>query len=146
MMDIRSYETKRIIDKGLSSVYNPLFKALIKKQFDSIHNRVNIHNVQFYIVPLINALIRMGSQEEKDLMFQAFIEQTQYFDYKPRNKPTIEESIYDRVARFCNNAKARQRNAINKALSNVYNVIDNSSSLMIKYCSLIQHIWGLTNH
>lgn len=71
----------------------------------------------------------MGSQEEKDLMFQAFIEQTQYFDYKPRNKPTIEESIYDRVARFCNNAKARQRNAINKALSNVYNVIDNSSSL-----------------
>lgn len=129
MMDIRSYETKRIIDKGLSSVCNPLFKALIKKQFDSIHNRVNIHNVQFYIVPLINALIRMGSQEEKDLMFQAFIEQTQYFDYKPRNKPAIEESIYDRVARFCNNAKARQRNAINKALSNVYNVINNSSSL-----------------
>lgn len=42
----------------------------------------------------------MGSQEEKNLMFQAFIEQTQYFDYKPRNKPTIEESIYDRVARF----------------------------------------------
>lgn len=126
MMDVRKYETKRLITKGLSNIRHPLFNALIRKQFDSIHDRVNIHNVQFYIVPLINALIRMGTQDEKDLLFQAFIEDTQYFEYKPRNKPMIEESIYDRVARLCINAKARQKNATNKVLQNLYETIDNS--------------------
>lgn len=115
MVDIRNFETKRLCDKGLSNIKNNLFKALIQKQFDAIHNKCTIFNVQFYVVPLINALIRMGTAEEKHLMFKAFIQETEYFDYTPRGKEKNREDIYTRVARLCGNAKARQKKVIDKA-------------------------------
>ena len=36
------------------------------------------------ITPIGNALIRIGSLEEKELVFRAFIEQDEYFEYKKR--------------------------------------------------------------
>lgn len=116
MMDIRSYETKVLIEKGLKRINNNLFKALLIRQADSINGTFSIRNIQFYIVPMINALIRMGDESEKDLMFKAFVEQTEFFDYKPRNKPQIREDIYTRVVRLCYNAKQRQKKAIDKAM------------------------------
>ena len=50
-------------------------------------------------------MIRIGSSDEKELLFRAFIEKDEFFEYKKRatkDKPaeTIQESIYDRVVRL----------------------------------------------
>jgi single-stranded-DNA-specific exonuclease len=131
VMDIRSYETKRLIDKGLSHIRNKFFKALIEKQSYSIGNSFNIISVQFYIVPLINALVRSGDYDEKEMMFRAFIETDEVFKYKPRKKSKddpepeeVDENIYDRVARLCANAKNRQNNSKDKSLVNIYEHIE----------------------
>lgn len=134
MMDIRVYETKRLIDKGLihKNIKNKVFRAFIERQRDTIHNNVSIHNIQFYIVPLINAMIRMGRQEEKELMFKAFIEQDEYFDYKKRgSNEIVKEDIYTRVARFCSNAKTRQQTAVTKAMCEIEPLIDKNTDKVL---------------
>ncbi len=113
VMDMRSFETRYLTDVGLSNITNKCFQALIKSQDYSINDKIDIHNIQWYITPILNGMIRVGSFEDKELLFKAFIEQDEVFEYKKRatkNKPaeTIQENIYDRAARLCKNAKSRQ--------------------------------------
>jgi single-stranded-DNA-specific exonuclease len=129
-MDIKSYETKRLIDKGLRLIKNKFFAQLIEKQSYSMSNTVNIINVQWYIVPQVNAMIRSGDYDEKDLMFRAFIEQDETFKYKPRRKSKddpepeeIDEDIYTRAARLCSNAKGRQTKSKDKGSDKIDEVI-----------------------
>lgn len=134
MMDIRVYETKRLIDKGLihKNIKNKVFRAFIERQRDTIHNNVSIHNIQFYIVSLINAMIRMGRQEEKELMFKSFIEQDEYFDYKKRgSNEIVKEDIYTRVVRFCSNTKIRQQTAVTKAMCEIEPLIDKNTDKVL---------------
>jgi len=130
-MDIKKFETKRLIEKGLSKIRSKLFKALIDKQSYSINGNISITNIQFYIVPLINALIRAGDYDEKDMLFRAFIETDEIFEYKPRRKSKndpepelIIEDIYTRVARLCANAKQRQNNSKNKDVEKILEYIE----------------------
>lgn len=126
VMDMRSYETRYLTDLGLKNIQNKFLKALIKVQEYSMNDIVNIHNIQWYITPIINAIIRIGSIEEKELVFRAFIEEDEFFEYKKRatkNSPaqTIQESIYDRAARFCKNSKQRQDKLRDKGLEKLSN-------------------------
>ena len=124
VMDMRSFETRYLTDLGLLNINNKCFKALIDTQNYSMNGRVNIHNIQWYITPILNGMIRIGSQEEKELLFRAFIEQDEFFEYKKRatkDKPaeTIQESIYDRAARLCKNAKSRQDKQKEKSVEQI---------------------------
>lgn len=124
VMDMRSYETRYLTDLGLLNVKNKCFQALIDAQNYSMNGKVNIHNVQWYITPILNGMIRIGSQEEKELLFRAFIEQDEFFEYKKRatkDKPSeiIQESIYDRAARLCKNAKNRQDKQKEKSVETI---------------------------
>lgn len=128
VMDIRSFETRYLIGCGLNNIRNKFLKALIKAQDYSINGKINIHNVQWYLVPVLNGMVRVGSFEEKDLMFRAFVEQDEFFEYKKRatkDKPseTIQESIYDRAARLCKNAKARQDKMKDKGFQAIVDTI-----------------------
>ena len=113
VMDMRSYETRYITNIGLLNIKNKCLAALIQAQDYSMNGKINIHNIQWYITPILNGMIRVGTNEEKELLFRAFIEQYEEFEYKKRaykDKPAevIQETIYDRAARLCKNAKARQ--------------------------------------
>lgn len=116
VMDMRSYETKYLVDKGLLNIKNKALQSLINAQAYSMNNIINIHNIQFYIVPVINGLIRFGSLEEKELLIRAFINDYEEFDYKKRGVGIIKENIYDRAARLAKNAKARQDKAVLKSM------------------------------
>lgn len=124
VMDLRELETRYLVDCGLLNIKNKFIKALMKAQDYSMNGKINIHNVQWYLTPVVNALLRIGSQEEKELLFRAFIEQDEFFEYKKRatkDKPseTIQESIYDRTARLCKNAKSRQDKQKEKSVETI---------------------------
>ena len=124
VMDMRSFETRYLTDLGLLNINNKCFKALIDAQNYSMNGKVNIHNIQWYITPILNGMIRIGSQEEKELLFRAFIEQDEFFEYKKRatkdkSAETIQESIYDRAARLCKNAKSRQDKQKEKSVEQI---------------------------
>lgn len=124
VMDMRECETRYYVDLGLTKIRSKLFKALIEKQSYSMNGVVNITSVQFYVTPILNAMIRVGSAEDKDLLFRAFIETDEVFKYKKRGETEeSDEDIYTRAARLCYNAKNRQSKDVQKGVDAIDEVI-----------------------
>jgi single-stranded-DNA-specific exonuclease len=116
-MDLREPETKRLVDLGLQNINNKAFQAIINKQNYSINGIVTIQNIQFYVVPLLNATIRSGEPEDKENLFEAFCQIDKFFDYKKRGETEIvQEDIYTRIARVATNLRAKQNREIDKGL------------------------------
>lgn len=151
VMNLKECETKYLVDIGLQNISHPLLLSLINKQSYSIKNteKPTIIDISFYITPLINAMIRTGLQSEKELLFRAFIQDYEEFEYKPRkskNNPNSEfiiESIYDRIARLCNNAKAKQSKIQQKAVDEIISLYDEnnkSNSICFVNASKLENI------
>lgn len=124
-MDMKEPETKYLVSKGLELITNTFFEKMIDAQSYYFPDEITIIGIQFYITPLINALIRLGSQEEKDILFRAFIgDESETFEYKKRGeKEFTQESVYERAVRFCKNAKSRQGRIVDKQLPLIINHI-----------------------
>lgn len=124
VMDMRECETRYYVDLGLSKIRSKLFKALIEKQSYSMNGIVNITSVQFYVTPILNSMIRVGSAEDKDLLFRAFIETDEVFKYKKRGATEeSDEDIYSRAARLCYNTKNRQGKEVQKGVDAIDELI-----------------------
>ena len=111
MMDIRNLDNNFIISKGLKNVINPMFRALLEKQAYSIKDidKPTKIDLAFYIAPLINAVIRFGTPEEKEELFSGLItyETTRIMEseYRGVNR---KENYYDYIARVSSNVRGRQ--------------------------------------
>ena len=108
VMSIKNYQTRYYIEQGMSNITNKFLKALDKTQEFSTNGIINIHNISWYWTPICNGMIRIGSYEDRDLLFRAFIETDEVLPYKKRNGDIVDEDIYTRAARLCKNAKSRQ--------------------------------------
>ena len=73
MMDLRDFETKHLIHKGLENIHNPFFSYMIERNAYSLKDEITPIGVAFYIAPYVNATVRMGSPEEKRLMFESML-------------------------------------------------------------------------
>lgn len=116
VMNMNTLENRWICDYGLSHVHNKFFKGLVEKQAYSLgEGELNQIGVAFYITPLINALIRVGSIYEKERLFQAFITPDVEVDSTKRGEKGKKETICTQSIRNCVNAKARQTRERDKA-------------------------------
>lgn len=121
-MDIREVETKYYINQGLNNIQNKLFQALLDKQQYSTKGIVNPQSIAFCISPLVNAVIRKGTQIEKEMMFKAFCQIDEVFPYKKRGTDIyVDEDIYTRISRLATNIKAQQKKAVDKQIKILYN-------------------------
>lgn len=111
--DMRSLETRYYVNKGLKNISNKLLKALYEKQSYSTGGVINIKTTSFYINPLINACIRVGTMEEKTQMMNALLNSDETIYYK---KKDIHEPIEVSTARMLGNIKARQGRMCDKAM------------------------------
>ena len=125
MMDMREPETKYLVLKGLNIITNGFFEQIIESQSYYLPDGLTIIGIQFYVTPYINALIRLGTQEEKDILFRAFIgDESEVFDYyNKKTKEESQETIYKRAVRFCTNAKNRQGKIVDKQMPLIINHI-----------------------
>lgn len=120
MMDISTLENRWIIERGLSNITNPFFYALIQKQSFSIKDcsYPTPTEISFYITPLVNALIRVGTEKEKSLLFQAIINGEEKISSTKRGHTAEEkETIIEQILRNCVNARARQNKKRDEALA-----------------------------
>lgn len=109
VMDIRNTQTRYYIEQGMKNINNKFLQAIAKAQEFSTKGKVNIHNISWYWTPICNSMIRIGSLEDRDLLFRAFIETDEVFPYKKRGSTEfIDEDIYTRAARLCKNIKSKQ--------------------------------------
>ena len=131
VMDMRSLETKYIVERGLSEITNKCFKAFIEKQSYYLNDHINIHNIQWCITPLLNGMIRFGSYEDKELLFRAFAEIYEEYNYKKRDGTVVREDIYQRAARLSQNAKSKQDRARVKSFDKIFEVCRDTQDKVI---------------
>ena len=119
MGSVLEMENRYIITEGLRSIKNEFFKALLEKQaysitgkmgatWEDILEKLTPTSVAFYIVPLVNGMIRVGTMEEKSRLFLAFIDGNQMIESGKRGAKGTMERVAVEAARECANAKSRQ--------------------------------------
>ena len=108
MGSLLEIENRYIIKNGLENINNYFFKVLIEKQSYSMGGEITPITVAFYIVPLINAMIRVGTIEEKERLFMAFIDGHQMVPCNKRGAKGTFEEVAIESARECTNARTRQ--------------------------------------
>ena len=123
MMDSRDLDNNYIIYHGLKNIQNPMFQSLLNKQSYSISSITNPTKIDiaFYVTPLINAVVRVGTLDENMELFKAFAEynNTDIFERTYRGK-TTEETLYEKIAREGYNTRNRQ----NKTKEKVVDFLD----------------------
>lgn len=116
MMDIRTFETKHLIKQGLDldNFHNPfLYELSIKNKF-SLGDFITPIGAAFYIVPFINSMMRSGTLEEKELMFESMLDFKAYEQIpstKRGHSPGEMEKVVTQAVRVATNVKNRQTKA-----------------------------------
>ena len=109
-MDQRDIETHYLTQLGLSRLRNPFIKGMAEKNSYSLGSILSPIGVAFYIVPLMNAVTRVGTMEEKFLLFESMLDWKAY-DLVPSTKRGCkgqEETRLEQSLRTCTNIKNRQ--------------------------------------
>lgn len=139
VMDLRDYEIREIILRGMQGFRNPLLKAMVAK--DKFHfegKQLTPFNIAWYIAPYINAITRSATEQEKLVVFESMIE---YLAYKtiPSTKRGCKgqnETRVEQAVRTCANVKNRQSKAKENASEAVFQTIKDENLLEHKILAI----------
>ena len=108
MGSVLNLENRYIMKQGFSHISNYFFQCAIEKQSYSMGSVVNPTTVAFYIVPMMNAMIRVGTSAEKERLFHALIDGHAQVPCNKRGAKGTTEEVAIESLRECTNAKAKQ--------------------------------------
>ena len=138
MMDLRDFETRHLITLGLNQIRNPYFKGMIDKQEYQLKGELTPFGVAFYIAPYVNATIRMGTQDEKLMLFESMLDYRGY-ELIPSTKRGCkgqQETRVEQACRNCTNIKNRQTKARDAALETIERIIKEKNLLENKILAI----------
>lgn len=119
VMSFKHPETRYYVTEGLKHIINQGIQALINQQSFSLFrnsNELTTIGIAFYIVPLINAIVRVGTMEEKEQLFELFIEPDKMIQSEKRGaKPGDMDTLANEICRKASNARNRQNRIKDKA-------------------------------
>ena len=108
MMSMLEVENQYLVQTGFKNIKNKMFKTLLEKQDYSMGGKITPITVAFYIVPLINAMIRVGSMDEKERLYLSFVMPEVMVDCHKRGAKGTKERLCIESTRECVNAKSHQ--------------------------------------
>ena len=156
MMDLRDFETKELIERGLhGKIRNPFFRHMNTVQNFSISRAggLNPYSIGFYIAPAINATNRVGSASQKRLLFDSMLEFRAY-EMIPSTKRGCKGQFETRVEQACRtatNVKKQQDKTVDGSCELIERVIKENGLLKNKllvvtldeYHSIDRNLTGL---
>ena len=119
MGSVLNLENRFIMKNGFNNIQNYFFKSAIDKQSYSMGGVVNPTTVAFYIVPMMNALIRVGSMDEKERLFLGLIDGHRLVPCHKRGAAGTTEEVAIESLRECTNAKAKQNRIVDQMVANL---------------------------
>lgn len=141
MMLITSMETRAIINIGFKDVHNPFLYAMAQKNSFIMDKRGGntYMGIAFGITPMGNAVIRSGTEEEKELIFKAFLSQYAFNTVLSSKRGHKGEQIplYEKAVQIANSVKRRQTKLQDDAMSLLdkrieeENLLDNSVIVLL---------------
>lgn len=131
MVDLREYETRHIITKGLKNINNRFIKLAVEKNEYSLKGDLTPTGVSFYIAPYINAMVRSGTQEEKLTLFEALLDfkAEELIPSTKRGCKGQQEMRVVQAYRNCTNTKNRQAKSRDNNLEVIENIIEEQNLL-----------------
>ena len=131
MMDLRDFETKHLVNLGLKQIRNPYFRGMVDKQSFQLKDGITPFGIAFYIAPYVNATIRVGTQDEKLMLFESMLDYRGY-EQVPSTKRGCKGQVETRVeqaCRNCTNIKNRQTKARDASLDTIEHIIKEKNLL-----------------
>lgn len=131
MMDLRNFETRELISLGVNRKRNPFISAFVDAQSYSLKGEVTPFGISFYIAPYINATIRVGTLDEKLLLFESMLDFKSY-ESIPSTKRGCKgqfETRVEQACRNCKNIKNRQTKARDTSLEVIEEIIERDNLL-----------------
>ena len=110
VMDVRTFENRQLIKMGTEKLHSPLLLELQAANSFQYGETVNIKTFSWSMAPAINAVARVGTLAEKQLIFTSMLEFKAYEEI-PSTKRGCKGQMETRVvqaARTAKNVKARQ--------------------------------------
>lgn len=128
MVSMRSIETKHLIQEGFKekNIKNPFIYGMSQKNAYSLGDKITPMGAAFYIAPFVNAIVRSGTLDEKELVFKSMLKRTAFEEVlsnKRGHKIGEKERLLDQALRCVTNVKKRQTNAQEKGLAFLNNQI-----------------------
>lgn len=129
MMSLQSFETRRLIDKGIkpSAISNPFIYSMWQKNKFKLGEVPTAWGFTFYIVPFVNAITRSGTLEEKELVFNSMLfhkANQEILSNKRGHKVGEKEKLVEQAVRTCTNVKNRQTRAEDAGIELVKGLIE----------------------
>lgn len=120
MASVLTLENRALMKIGFENIQNYFFKSAVEKQDYSMGGKINPTTVAFYIVPSMNAIIRVGTIEEKRRLFLGLIDGHKLVESHKRGARGTMEEVAIESWRECTNAKAKQ----NRITDQMVDVLD----------------------
>jgi single-stranded-DNA-specific exonuclease len=116
MQSLQSIETKHLINKGFEpdNIHNPFIYSIWQKNQFKLGDHITSWGAAFYIAPFVNAIVRSGTQEEKELVFESMLKFKAFemvLSNKRGHKLGEQEQRVEQAMRTCTNVKNRQTRA-----------------------------------
>lgn len=119
VMDGREIENQAIWKLGFSNIKNYGLQKFIEAQSYSMGGKVNPTTIAFYIVPLINATIRVGSMPEKTRLFQAFVNGHELVSSNKRGEKGLMTEVVNEAIREATNNRSKQNKILDSAMDSL---------------------------
>lgn len=118
VMDIGDLENKQIVTTGLRYLREHLFlyQLIQDTHYNNEDPEPTIKDIGWVIGPNINAIIRLGTQEQKNMIFKSLVSPMLLVPSSKRGEEDQEVPVYQEAVRLCKNAKKRQTTAVDKSI------------------------------
>ena len=121
MADYRQPEIRALMNLGLGQIHNPFFYGMSQKNDYSIQkmNGINYYSCAFYVVPFINAVVRSGTMEEKEIVFKSFLTLCAFDEIESSKRGHKGElvKLYDEAILIAERVKRRQTKLQDEAMA-----------------------------
>ena len=134
MMSLRELETKHLITKGFKdeNIHNPFIRGMADKNAFTLGPKITSMGAAFYIAPFINAMVRSGEPEEKEILFQSMLNFKAFqkiLSNKRVHKPGEMEMLVTQALRTATNVKNRQSRIEEETIGKLEGLIEKRNLL-----------------
>lgn len=123
VMDIGDLENKQIVTTGLRYLREHLFlyQLIQDTHYNNEEPTPTIKDIGWVIGPNINAIIRLGTMEQKTMIFKSLVSPMLLVPSSKRGEEDQDVPVYQEAVRLCKNAKKRQTTAVDRSIRIIEN-------------------------
>lgn len=128
-MSMYELETRHLVQEGMNKINNTLLQAIIYKQSYSMGGKINITTMGWNVAPMLNAVIRMGTMQDKIDLFEGFV--------------STDVDFCTDIVNKCLSIQRKQNAEVKKAIPQIINIIEqeslnNNKAIIVNATGIIQ--------